>query len=133
MRAALHDGVTVVNVIEYDPQVEYTPPEGFDLVELDDTSGVGPGWRVTAAGLAPPSFEDLSVSPVEISVGDQAVAAYRNTFDDAPVVVTFDVNGATVTVPLTDSIAELEITASAPGPITIAVDQDVLPVTIRGV
>jgi hypothetical protein len=44
-RAALvtDDGI-VENVVIVDPEAEWEPPEGLELVELPDDSPVGPGW-----------------------------------------------------------------------------------------
>lgn len=127
MRAALIDGEAVVNVIEYDPDADYDPGEGIVLVELADEP-VGPGWRRRGGVFVEPPVETL-----EVIDGVAPLATYRNTFDDAPPSVMFDVNGATATVALTDGVAELEITPPATGSVTVSVNRpDVQPVTIRG-
>ena len=54
MRAALHDGTEVVNVIEYDPDADWTVPDGLQLVTLDDGDLVGPGWACERDTFVPP-------------------------------------------------------------------------------
>lgn len=58
MRAVLHDGTTVVNVIEYDPASDYEPGEDLTLVELEEDSVVGPGWVVAGDSFAPPALPE---------------------------------------------------------------------------
>lgn len=58
MRAALHDGTVIVNVIEYDPEADYTPPEELTLVELADDSHAWIGWTVAGDSFAPPITEE---------------------------------------------------------------------------
>lgn len=140
MRAALIQGDLVVNVIEYDPEAQFEPGEEIKLLELpplpadpgaisSDYYPVCPGWRYRNGTFRPPATESLSVA----EAASQVLATYRNTFDDAPTSVMFDVNGATATVAVTDGSAELAITPPATGPITVSVvGRDVAPVTIRG-
>lgn len=134
MRAALHDGQLVDNVIVLDEDSDYQPPEGLTLITLPDDSPVGPGWRHVAGEFTPPPRETLE-APAEVEAGGDPVdVIYTNTHDDAPQAATFTVNGATATVDLTDGTAVLEVTIPQPGPVTITVaDAGVPSVTIRGV
>lgn len=130
MRAALHDGSTVVNVIEYDPEAEYEARPGLTLIELPDDSTVGPGWRVDGDSFTAPPAQSLGADPTLITNAETSLVTYTDTRDDAPAQVTFTVNGAISTVALSDGIAELEVTPSAAGDIAVSVDQDVPGVTI---
>lgn len=73
----------------------------------------------------------LTAEPQSIPADGSATAlvSYRNTFDDAPAQVTFDVNGVTETVALDDGTAELEVVATTPGLLTITCDDLVLTIT----
>lgn len=133
-RAALHDGTVVVNVIAYDPEQDYTPPEGLELDVLADDAPVGPGYRVTVDGYVAPLPEGLTVNPDPVTVGEPALARFVDYTDTAPAEVTFTVNGATATVALTDGVAELVVTMPAAGDVEVTVDRPgIPPVVIRGV
>ena len=133
MRAALIDKETgiVRNVIEYDPASNYEPEEQFDILILDDASSVSPGWTNTDGVFNPPPVKRLETTASEIQLGNSSVAEvkYTNTFDDAPLDVTFSVNGATATVALEAGEAALEVEALYPGDILIACDGLELTIT----
>lgn len=60
MRAALLDlDMIVVNVIEYDSESDYMPPEGLVVANLSENDLVSPGYFLTASG----SFEQPEVAP----------------------------------------------------------------------
>lgn len=45
MRAAVIDPAgAVVNIVLVDDDNEYDPGDGHQVIEIDDTSAVGPGW-----------------------------------------------------------------------------------------
>ena len=128
MLAALISNETVVNVIEYDPNAEYVPDEGVDIVGLDVFAGIG--WTYRNGEFIPPPSSSLFANPDNI-VADSVASSlveYHNTYDNAPTEVIFDVNGAQTTVPLIDGVAQLEVIAQHPGDILVTVDD--LSVTI---
>jgi hypothetical protein len=54
-RYAVIDGNNVVNVILWDGDADWSPPEGTQTVELGDTAAVGPGFTYDGnAFIAPP-------------------------------------------------------------------------------
>lgn len=129
MRAALTDtDGQVVNVIVYDPDSDYTPPNGLTLDELADESPVGPGWTRNGDGTyAPPPVRDLiGGGTIPPDGKTTATATYRDTHDDAPATVTFDVNGTAAIEPLVDGEATIEVASTTPGD-TITVTADALP------
>lgn len=121
MRAALHNDSEVVNVIEYDPDAAYEPPEGLTLDALRDGARVGPGWRVRGGEYLPPPVESLTTDRDQVPADGSAAAVvtYRNTHDDAPASVTFDVNSATADEQVIDGTAAIEVVAIEPGPIVV--------------
>lgn len=129
MRAALIDNGTVLNVIVVDPDNDYTPPDGTELVELADDVVIEPGWLVNGTGYRRPPHRELTGGGVAISPDgvSTTVVTYTDTHDDAPDTVTFTVNGATKVVQLTAAgNAFLDVVSSTPGD-TITVTVDALP------
>lgn len=62
-KAAIVSDDNVVNVVVYDPDVEWTPPEGFELHPLtEDDSFVSPGWARKPNG----DWEDRRPEPPEL-------------------------------------------------------------------
>lgn len=131
MRAALHDGTVVVNVIVYDPASTYDPGD-LILDQLPDDSAVGPGWLVNPYRIAP--VKSLLVNPATIPAdgATASTATYTNTFPGAPAQVTFDVNGTPTTVAVANGIAELDVTAVAPGQIAVTCDGLTATITATG-
>lgn len=127
MRAALiaDHGATVENVVEYDPEAEYDPVEGYTLDTLPDGSPVGPGWRWDAErGYSSPPMRHLWCDRRELIAdgADTVTVVYTDTHDDAPASVVFDVNGEPVEVQLTAAgNAHLDVAADEPGEIVVAV------------
>lgn len=62
---------------------------------------------------------DLSADRDAIPADDTTPALVTYRSGRAPATVTFDVNGATVTEDTRDGAAAIEVTADAPGPITV--------------
>lgn len=50
---------------------------------------------------------------------DVATVTYLNEYADAPIEVTFDVNGATTTESVVNAKAEIQVTAANPGSIVV--------------
>lgn len=83
--------------------------------------------------VGPYPVETLAADPAEAEAGTEVLVTYTNTHDNAPAAVMFDVNGATVSVGLTEGVAELVVTMPAQGDVTVTVDRGtVAPVTVRG-
>lgn len=125
MRAALIADGLVHNVVEYDPEADYDAGDGVAIEVLPESSRVGPGWRWSEAeGYREPPARTLTANPLAVPAdgATTATVTYRNTYDDAPVAITFDANGATTEVDLTDGVAHLDVTAAQPGPVVIACD-----------
>lgn len=83
-----------------------------------------------------PSREALSADVETIPADGTSAAAvtYRNRLDGLAA-ITFDVNGAEVSVDLTDGIAVLEVTASTPGLVEVSLPErpEVPAVTVTAV
>ena len=63
MRAAVHDGHTVINVIVVaDPDL-FEVGDGLTLEPLDDAAVVGPGWTRGADGWHPPDHDEQQPPP----------------------------------------------------------------------
>lgn len=88
------------------------------------------GGRVVRPYRVEPRPPHLTASNFEIIAdgADFTTVAYIDANLGAPDEATFDVNGATTTVALADGVAEVEVTAAAPGPVVVAVGD--LSVTI---
>jgi hypothetical protein len=130
-RVALIDKGLVANVAEFPDDWTGDVWDGHTAIIIGaDDALVGPGWSHDGSTFTPPPEHTLSVDQAVITPTGSALVTYRNTYDDAPVEITFDVNGATSTVALTDGTAELEITPSGTGRIVVTVDQPLPSIAI---
>lgn len=135
MRAALiNDDEVIVNVIEFDPELDYTPDAGIALVELTDER-VGPGWRRRGGSFVAPPEHSLRVAPSRIPADNDtaSVVTYKNTHDDAPTEVVFNVNGATATTQLFEGVAQIEVTAAYVEDILVTCDSLVATIFVTEV
>jgi len=57
MRHAIIKNGLVTNVVLWDKQTDWTPPEGAEVVALDDGTPAGPGWTYDGTTFTPPPPE----------------------------------------------------------------------------
>jgi hypothetical protein len=130
-RAALIDDTgTVSNIAIFEDWFNEASWNGLKIVFVADDLHLSPGWTYSNGEFVPPPVNGL-YAPQTAKLSEKILANYTNTYPDTPANVLFTVNGATTTVALTSGVAELEITPSAIGPITVSVDQPVDSVVIN--
>ena len=117
------DGL-VVNVVELDTSTEdgktwsETMSTSFEVTEATGRVGVGFYKKANGTFVPAPSLS-ASTDHIPADGTTPSVLSYSNKLDNAPSVVTFNVNGATVDVTLVNGVAELNVTSAQPDTIVV--------------
>lgn len=127
--AIIDESGTVTNVAAWDGEAEWAPPDGHTAIPADGAAALGDYYSGQAFHRPPTLTAEPTTIPADSTTPSSVT--YRNTRPDAPATVTFDVNGATHDIALTNSEATLEIVANTPGTITITAENLTLNITVE--